>query len=123
MTLNRIGFSNFNGDDFLKEGSELLDFPEICLSCGKSFSSPTEFMSQTVLLPRETYFDKVKGEVVDHRKCECGETLIARKYDQRAKNKEAKMTRIEFQKQLVFLVRNGIPMERARDILMEKRKF
>ncbi len=113
-----MDFSNFN-----EEGSELLDFPEVCLSCGKSFSSPTEFMSQTVLLPMETYIDNAKGEVIDHRQCECGETLIIRRSDQRAKSKESKMIRVEFQKQLVFLVKNGIPIEKARNILMRKRKF
>ena len=123
MTLKRMGLAYFRGEESLKEGHELLSFPEICLSCGKSYSSKDEFMNQTILLPRETYFDDAKGEVVDHRQCECGETLISRRPDQRVKGKEGKMSRIEFHKQLVFLVRNGIPMERARSILGKKRKF
>ena len=122
MSLKNIDFAHFKEEAYLEETSSILNYPEICLSCGKRFSSSEEFIKGTALLPSETYFDSEKNEVVDHRQCECGETLTARKADQRGKTSKDKMQRTEFQNQLMFLVKNGIPMERARNILSQKRK-
>ena len=122
MSLKNIDFAHFKEEAYLEETSPILNYPEICLSCGKRFSSSEEFVKETALLPSETYFDSEKNEVVDHRQCECGETLTARRADQRGKTPKDKVQRTEFQNQLMFLVKNGISMERARNILSQKRR-
>ena len=107
--------SEVNSDD---EGLFVLHFPDVCLSCGKSFANTKEFFNNTVLLPQETYFDVSSNNVVDHRQCECGETLVLRRKNRRDETKAGDQKRQEFQSQLLFLAKNGIPMERARSILM-----
>ena len=111
---------------FLKEkldGEDLfvLHFPEICLSCGKRFQSSKEFLENTSLLPQETYFDTGSNNVVDHRQCECGETLVLKRKNRRDDSKEGDQKRQEFQSQLIFLTKNGIPIERARTILLKRK--
>ena len=113
---------------FLEENSSgedlfVLHFPEICLSCGKNFKNSKGFLESTVLLPQETYFDAKTNNVVDHRQCECGETLVLRRKNRRDETKKGNEKRQEFQNQLIFLTKNGIPMERARAILTKSKKI
>ena len=123
MTLKNIDLEQFKEEEYLEKSSSILSYPEVCLYCGKLFVSSEEFVKETVLLPSETFFDSERNEVVDHRQCECGETLIAKKADQRGKTSTDKIQRNEFQNQLIFSVKNGIPMEKARNLLSRKRKF
>ena len=123
MTLKNMDLEQFKEEEYLEKTSLILSYPEVCLSCGKHFASSEVFVKETVLLPSETFFDSERNEVVDHRQCECGETLTAKKADQRGKTHKDKIQRNEFQNQLIFLVKNGIPMEKARNLLSRKRKF
>ena len=123
MTLKNMDLEQFKEEEYLEKTSLILSYPEVCLSCGKHFASSEVFLKETVLLPSETFFDSERNAVVDHRQCECGETLTSKKADQRGKTSKDKIQRNEFQNQLIFLVKNGIPMEKARNLLSRKRKF
>ena len=107
----------------ISEDLFVFQFPEVCLSCGKSFKNSKDFLEGTALLPQETYFDSKTNNVVDHRQCECGETLVLRRKNRRDDTKKGNEKRQEFQNQLIFLTKNGIPMERARAILTDSKKI
>ena len=105
-----------------KESLSILHFPEVCLSCGKTFGNSREFLEGTILLPQETYFEASTNNVVDHRQCECGETLILKRKNRRNESKVGNQNRQEFQNKLLFLVKNGVQVDRARAILMKGAK-
>ena len=123
MNLNDSKPAIFFEEKSSREDLFVLHFPEICLSCGKSFKNSKGFLESTVLLPQETYFDAKTNNVVDHRQCECGETLVLRRKNRRDDTKKGNEKRQEFQNQLIFLTKNGIPMERARAILTKGKKY
>ena len=112
----------FLKDELENENLSIIHFPAICLSCGKGFENSKEFLEKTTLLPQETYYEASTNHVVDHRQCECGETLVLRRKNRRSDTKEANQKRQEFQNKLIFLVKNGVPIDRARVILMKSTK-
>tara|TARA_Y100001954_G_C15829495_1_gene614313 strand:- start:633 stop:1010 length:378 start_codon:yes stop_codon:yes gene_type:complete len=112
----------FMEEKFEGEGLFILHFPDVCLSCGRSFQNSKDFLENTFLLPQETYFDANTNNVVDHRNCGCGETLILRRKNRRDQTKKGNQKRQAFQNQLIFLAKNGVPIERARTILMRGKK-
>ena len=122
MNLENSKPAIFLEDQSDEEGLFLLHFPEVCLSCGKSFQNGKDFLENTALLPQETYFDEGSNNVVDHRQCECGETLVLRRKNRRDDTKEGDQKRREFQSQLIFLAKNGVSIERARTILLKSKK-
>ena len=123
-----MDFADSRKSMFLKESLEdeslsIIHFPEVCLSCGKNFGNSKEFLEATTLLPQEAYFEASTNHVVDHRQCECGETLILRRKNRRGESKEANQKRQEFQNKLIFLIKNGVEVDRARMILMKSTKI
>ena len=122
MNLESSRPAMFMEETFEDEGLFIVHFPEVCLSCGRSFQNSRDFLENTFLLPKEAYFDESSNNVVDHRNCDCGETLILRRKNRRDETKKGNQKRQEFQNQLIFLTKNGIPIERARTILMRGKK-
>ncbi len=98
-----------------------ITFPKTCNTCEKIFYNRSQFIDETLSLIKGSYSKGTRGKIFEYRNCNCGSTLVCPVESQRDNSPQGDLRRLEFDRQVTFLLSNGI--EKVRAIEMTREKF
>jgi hypothetical protein len=111
-----------NTDEYFQGLSALFEssFPKKCSVCGKVYKNSDQFLSETQNMPngrsslKEAIEDNGTAIVEVFRNCSCGSTLMDEFNSRRDNSSQGKKRRLQFDKLLNILQKQGIATEIGR---------
>lgn len=98
-------------------------FPNSCSCCKKSFESREQYWKDTHKLIKGDYSEGEEDSIFEYRNCnDCESTIICEMAEERDNSPEGQIKRESWNKQMEFLVKNGIELDRAKKILKYRNK-